>query len=227
MQRLEAKAYLSLLLVIVLAACSNSTATPDSPLLIQYTHAAQPWLADMETCAGERAILPELSAPDFQDLSHADMAIRIGEEVLSDSIAYQVGSDEIVVILNPQNNLSGLTIREVSGLFSGEIQDWQEIGGSPAVVQVWVFPPGEDLQSLFVGTSLAGLSVTSLARLATSPEAMITAVSEDVNAVGILTLRWMTAGVKSVYSAGEFPVLVFLPEEPGAGMEDVVACMQK
>ncbi len=138
-----------------------------------------------------------------------------------------MGSDEIVVILNLENNLSKLTAQEVSGLFSGAIQDWQEIGGSPAAVQAWVFPPGDDIQRLFVGSTLSGLPVTSMANLATSPEEMITAISEDVNAVGLLTRRWVSDGVKAVYSAGEFPVLVFLPEEPGAGMEDVVACLQK
>ncbi len=82
MRRLEAKAYFILLLVSVLAACSNSPTTPASPLRIQYTLSAQPWLADVEACAGERTVLPELSASDFQDLSRADMAIRIGEDSL-------------------------------------------------------------------------------------------------------------------------------------------------
>ena len=227
MRRLEAKAYFVLLLVTLLAACSNSPATPDSPLRIQYTLAAQPWLADVEACAGERTVLPELSASDFHDLSRLDMAIRIGEDTLPDTSAYQVGSDEIVVILNPENILLELTAQKVSGLFSGVILDWQEIGGLSAAVQVWVFPPGEDVQRLFVGSTLSGLPVTSLARLATSPEAMITAISEDVNAVGILTRRWVTDGVKAVYSSGEYPVLVFLSEDPGTGMEAVVACMQK
>jgi hypothetical protein len=227
MRCLEAKAYFVFLLVALLAACSNSPVTPASPLRILYTLAAQPWLADVEACAGERTVLPELSASDFQDLDRFDMAIRIGEDSLLDSSAYQVGSDEIVVILNPENTLSELTAQEVSDLFSGAILDWQEIGGSPAAVQVWVFPPGDDVQRLFVGSTLSGLPVTSLASLATSPEAMITAISEDVNAVGLLALRWMTDGVKAVYSSGEFPVLVFLSDEPGAGMEGVVACMQK
>jgi hypothetical protein len=37
----------------------------------------------------------------------------------------------------------------------------------------------------------------------------------------------MSDGVKALYSAGEFPVLVLLQEEPDAGMEAVVDCLQK
>lgn len=226
MRRLKERSCFAILFTALLSACSNTATTPAAPLRIQYTLAAQPWLVEVEACAGERTVLPELSAPGFQDLSHVDMAIRIGEESLPASSAYQVGNDEIVVILNPENSLAELTVQEVSDLFSGEIQDWQELGGSTAAVQAWVFSSGDEVQSLFEGTTLSGLPVTSKARLATSPEAMFTAISEDVNAVGILSRRWMTDGIKAVFTAGEFPVLVLLPDEPGTGMEEIVACMQ-
>lgn len=210
----------------ILAACAGTPSTTPSPLRVQYTFATQPWLSDLEKCAGEMIILPELTSLGFQDLASADMAIRIGGDPVPGASSYLVGTEDIIIILNAKNPIPELTTLKVTGIFTGKIQDWQELGGSAAPVQAWVFPPGEDLQRLFVDTALSGLQVTSQAHLATTPGGMIAAISEDVNAVGILTTRWLNDQVKSVYKIGEYPILAFLLEDPREEMEDIITCFQ-
>jgi hypothetical protein len=217
-----------LLIPIFVAACSPVTPTTEAePLHVQYTFAAQPWLSTVYDCAGSTVVSTELRAAESFDFNTINFAIRIGENSQHSLPTYQIGSEDILVIINRQNPINGLSTEEVLGLFTGRIQTWQEINGSSDPVQVWVFSAGEEVQQIFEQTALGNAPVTSTARLAPDPEEMATAVANDVNAVGILTGHWITGNVSEVYSATTVPVLVILPVEPQGVMIDLLACLQK
>lgn len=221
------KSFCILFFAFLLTACSSATATPQvEPLRVQYTFAAQPWLADLYDCAGENIVSAELRAADYLDLSSTDLALRIGDANIA-TPAYQIDTEEILVIVNPQNPVNSLTAEEVLGLFTGSIQDWHEVNGDDATVQVWVFAAGEDVQQIFEQTALGGAPVTSLARLASGSEEMAQAIAEDVNAIGLLTRHWKTENVSDVFTVATAPVLVLTPDEPQGTLHDIVACLQK
>ncbi|MEW6092441.1 MAG: substrate-binding domain-containing protein [Chloroflexota bacterium] len=221
------KKFCFLLFVFSLSACVSATPAPQAaPLRVQYTFTAQPWLADMYDCAGGNVVSAELRAAEYLDLSSVDLALRIGDANVT-SPTYQIDTDEILVIINPQNPINSLTADEVLGLFTGSIQNWQEVNSDDAPVQVWVFVAGEDVQQIFAQTALGGAPVTSLARLAPGPEEMAQAIAEDVNAVGILTQSWKAENVSAVYTVAIVPVLVLSPDEPQGISNDIIACLQK
>jgi PBP superfamily domain len=213
--------------LLILAACTSSAPTAQAPVLrVQYTFAAQPWLADLSNCAGEIVVNTELRAADYIDLSSADLALRLGDTGVT-TPAYQIGADDILVVVNRQNPINRLTAEEVLGLFTGSIQTWKSINGSDSPVQVWVFAAGEDVQQIFEQAALGGAPVASTARLATDPDEMAQAVTEDVNAVGILTRHWKAGNVSDVYTVATVPVLAIFPAEPQGAMADLAACLQK
>ncbi len=221
------KKFCFLFFVFLLAACASPTPTPQAePIRVQYTFAAQPWLADVYDCAGENIVSAELRAADYLDLSSTDLVLRIGDANIT-SPAYQIGTEEILVIVNPQNPANSLTADEVLGLFTGSIQDWQEVNGADATVQVWVFAAGEDVQQIFEQTALGGAPVTSLARLAPGPEEMAQAIADDVNAIGILTRHWKADNVAAAFTVATFPVLALVPGDPPAFSLDIIACLQR
>jgi phosphate transport system substrate-binding protein len=172
-------------------------------------------------------VTAEQRAADFLNLQSVNMAIRIGQPANLASPAFQIGSEELLVIVNPENPINILTTDQVRGLFTGQLLNWQEVNGSNAPVQVWVFSSGQDVQQIFKQTTLDGSPVTSLARLAAGPDEMAKAIAHDVNAVGILTRHLNTANVSTVYTVPSVPVLVLTPAEPQGLVQELLACLQK
>lgn len=47
---------------------------------------------------------------------------------------FHVANDGIVVVVNPKNTVNKLTIKQLSGIFSGKIKNWKEVGGRNAKI---------------------------------------------------------------------------------------------
>jgi len=210
-------------------ACTPATHTAAlEPIRVQYSFAAQPWLGNITNCAGKNIVAVELRAVDFQDAKSADLVIRIGQPDNLITPAYQIGSDDLLVIVNHQNPLKKLTADQVRAFFTGRIQTWKAINGTDTPVQVWVFPTGEDVQQVFEQSVLGGSPVTSLSRLANSPGEMSQAISKDANAIGILTRRWKTGSTSDVFAAAShLPVMAITQSEPQGALVTILACLQK
>lgn len=216
-----------LLILSSTASCTPVLPTaPATVLQVQYSFSTQPWLSELYECGGNFQINAEQRALVFMDLTQADLTMRIGE-ISDDQQAYQIGTEEILVVVNTENPVTALTASEVVGLFTGSIRFWKEIGGDDAPVQVWVYPPGEDIQQLFTQSALGGLPTSTQARLASGANDMLGAIADDPFALGIMTRRTLTSDVAEVYSAASVPVLVILREEPPEPVADLLACLQK
>jgi hypothetical protein len=214
---------------ILLTSCTNAPPTfKTEQFTVQYTSASIPWLANLYNCAGTNVIADEQRAADFLDLESANMVIRIGSPGTLDAFAYQIGTDDLLVIVNAKNPTRTLTAEQARELFSGQIQNWKAINGNDMPVQVWIFPAGEDVQEIFDQTVLAGSPVTSDAHLTTNPDEMAQAVGKDVSAIGIITGRWKTGNINSVYTAASsLPVLAITLSKPQGTLAHILACMQK
>jgi hypothetical protein len=215
--------------LLLVTACAPA-APPDTivPIHVQYSFATQPWLPNVYRCANENIVIAELRAVEFQDLQKISMVIRIGQPGSPTKPAFKIGTDDLLVIANRQNPSNTLTADQVRGLFTGQIQTWKSINGSDTPVQVWVFSAGEDLQQIFEQSVLDGSPIISVARLATSPNEMSQAVSNNVGAIGILNRRWKTGNTLNVFTAvSNLPVLAITQSEPQGNLAQIIACLQK
>ncbi len=155
------------------------------------------------------------------------VVLRLGEPASLSTPAFQVDTDDVLVIVNQVHPFNNLTTEQMRGLFSGKINDWSRIDPSKTgQVQVWVFAQDEDVQEVFAKT-LAGLPIVSTARLATSPDEMSQAIANDENAIGILSRHWKKGNVSDVYVAVSAPVLAITPSEPQGIVKDLLACLQR
>ena len=214
--------------LILLTGCTpTSPASTPQPITVQYTAAAQPWLAALANCSGNNVITTELRSADALEITQADLTMRIGESTNLTFPTYQIGTDDIQVIANRKNTINSLTIEQVRGLFTGRIQNWKDILGADAPVQVWVFAAGEDVQQIFVQTNLGGTPVSSAARLATGPDEMAQAIANDINAVGIFTSHWDPGNASILFTGASVPVLASTPSEPLGALPQILACLQK
>jgi len=216
------------LVLAVLSACSRVTPTA-SPVSVsvQYTAASAPWLAGLYDCAGSNLVISEPRAADSID-SKSDIAIHIGEPAQLTTPAYQIGTEEILVIVNRITPITSLSAAQVKDLFTGMTTEWSQIDpGKSGPVQVWVFAPGEDVEQAFERAALGGTPLTSLARLANTPDEMSRAIASDQNAIGILPRHWKAGNVTTVYSAVSVPVLAITPVEPAGAVRQILACLSK
>jgi hypothetical protein len=224
-----------LLALTLLSACSAPalSVTPQI-IIVQYTFAARPWLADLYACAADQPgiVLQAEERPGSSlDPRFASLTLRLGAPPRLDRPAYALGEDELVLVVHPKNPLTRLTAAQAAGFFSGRIRNWKEIGGLDLPVQVWAFNVGEDLQQAFQNEILQGSPVTPQARLAQSASEMAAGVASDLAAIGILTGRLSSGSVRTMTLEGRaspsLPILVIVQDEPQGILRDVLACAQK
>jgi ABC-type phosphate transport system substrate-binding protein len=211
-----------LTMMLLITACAPTGGSASAQIVNVYsTPAAQPWLAELYTCAAGQSVLIRESGKES-----ADIVLRLDQPATLSTPAFQVGTDDVLVVVNRVQPFNDLSADQVRGLFTGEISDWSEIAPSKTgKVQVWVFAQGEDVQEVFAKT-LPGSALVSSARLATSPEAMAQAVASDENAIGILSRHWKKGNVAEVYVAASAPVLAITSSAPQGALKDVLACLQ-
>lgn len=207
-----------LLLAILLfaTACAPTTASNGTPQVIRIhaSPAAQPWLAKAYNCAQELS----LALQKVNDPKNADISLRVGEPQTLSTPAYQIDQEDLLVLTHPDSTLQELSQAEVRELFTYPPE------GGP---QVWVFAADEDIQQAFTRNVLDGQQVTSLARVALSPQQMSSAISEDKNAVGLLPLHQANEGLQVVFSLPRLPVLAIVRVEPQGLTQKMLACLQK
>lgn len=217
------KIWLSLLLfVTACSAAPTKVATPTPAVIKIYaTSATQAWQTELFKCASKQSAILTLSDPGA-----ADLTLRMGEPQNLSMPAFQLGWEEILVIVNKSHSFQQLRTEQVSRLFTGEINNWSQVASTETgVVQVWVFAEDDDAQQVFAKT-LSGKPIISSARLATSPEEMSRAIANDPSAIGILSRRWKTENLADVYVAASAPILAITPSEPQGAVKDLLACLQ-
>jgi hypothetical protein len=203
-----------LLSLFLLFSCSTPS-TPATPqvLSVYSTSAAEPWLPALYDCAGTSTVVSRVA-----DSSSADIVLRVGEPKVLTSSAYQIDSEDILIVAHRQSPVQNLTLEGARALFAGQ--------GDPSV-QVWVYASEEDVQEVFDRFVMAGLSVTPSARIALTPQQMSDTLVNESNAVGILPRHWKAGDDREVFLVATVPVLALTNSEPQGAIKEIIACLQK
>lgn len=212
------KASLGCLLTLLLTACA-ATATPppvtSTPQVISVyaTTAAEPWLDHVYQCAGQQSVLVRLSASE----SAADVRLRLGEPKNLTTPAYQIASEDLLIVTHRESPLQNLNSDQARALFSRGQEG----------IQVWVYASGEDVQQAFEREIMRGAGITSLARLAAHPQQILDALNSDPNSVGLLTGHWKAGSIREIYTIPNLPVLAIPAETAQGAVKELLACLQK
>lgn len=203
-----------LFLPLLLSACTTGT-PPATPQVVSVfsTSAAQPWLSEMYECAGTASVIARVDDP-----ASADIALRVGEPEFLASPAYQIDTEEILVVTQRQSPVQNLTVEQARALFAGQ--------GDPSV-QVWVYASGEDVQEVFDRLVMQGQSITPAARLTVDPQHMSDTLVNEPDTVGILPRHWRVGDAREVLSIASVPVLAITSKEPEGDIRELIACLQK
>lgn len=208
-----------ILAFVVLVSFWISSCAPSEPLptpqvaSVYSTSAAEPWLAALYDCAGTSLVLSRVG-----DASAADIVLRVGEPALLSSFAYQIDSEEILIVTQRQSPVQNLTLDESRALFSGF--------GDPSL-QLWVYASGEDVQGVFDKFVMEGRTVAPSALLAVDPQQMSDTLVSEPNTVGILPRHWKAGDSREIFSVATVPVLLITQVEYQGPIKEMIACLQK
>ena len=98
-----------------------------------------------------------------------------------------VAKDGICVVVNTENTITGLTLEEIAGIFTGEITNWSEVGGEDGEIVCIGREAGSGTRDGFESiTDTEDICVYS--QELTSTGAVLTAVEGNPNAIGYASL---------------------------------------
>jgi len=207
--------FIPLLASILLSACGAGTPVTTPQLVNVYaTAATQPWLADLYACAEQESVVIRLA----DSPSAAEILLRVGQPEDLSTPAYEIDREDILIVTNRESPVQNLSAEEARALFAGR--------GAEGV-DIWIFAPAEDVQQIFEREIMQGTPITSLARLAATPQQMSDTLNSEKNAVGILPRHWKAGTVRDVLALPNVPVLAILKSDPQGAAKDLLTCLQK
>jgi len=159
------------------------------------------------------------------DIANASRQIK-GEEVDEaksngiDPLEHIIARDAIAVIVNPENPVNELTLHQISDIYSGKINNWQEVGGEdrPIVRLSRETNSGTHVYFLEVVLRLGSKEDKTLfstnTLLLPSSEGIIVEVRQNPNAIGYDGLGYVPKDLKTIAIAKEDGGEYVLPSIP-------------
>jgi len=228
-------------LVIGLATASCQAAPPVSvptPQFwrVQYTPALVWMTPEFNLCVRQQpgyALVVSAKPASALDVNQAEIILRWGVSAENTGYLAELGSDDLVVVVNPQNPVHDLIGSQLRNIFSGASRAWSAYSkGNSNPIQVWAYPTGNEIRQYFED-AVAPLRLNPSALLAPDPAAMRQAIAADTSAIGYLPGRWVDSSVRqlSITDISELslrqPILAITPTEPQGAQKEWLLCLQR
>ena len=137
-----------------------------------------------------------------------------------DPVEHIIARDAIAVIVNPENTVSQLTLKQISDIYSGKISNWSEVGGEdrPIVRLSRETNSGTHVYFLETVLRLGNSDDKTLFSMDTlllpSSEGIVAEVRQNPNAIGYDGLGYVPKDLKMIAIAKEEGGAYVLPSIP-------------
>ena len=122
--------------------------------------------------------------------------------------SYSLCKDALAVIVNPDNPVAGsldLSLDDLAKIYTGEITNWNELGGDNEEIAVYIREAGSGTRDYFESTVLNGERFDSGVKSITGDQALKEKVAEEENSIAIISTTQLDATVEEVEVAGKNP----------------------
>lgn len=117
----------------------------------------------------------------------------------------ELGKEGIVICTHNNNNIDDLSTDQIKKIFSGEVSNWNELGGPNEEIHVITREDGSGTRSAFESLVMNNTDIKSDAIVQSSTESVKQAVSTDPGAIGYISLAHMSDDVKPIKVNGVVP----------------------
>lgn len=109
-----------------------------------------------------------------------------GKELVEHVAAY----DMIAVIVNEQNPVKKLSLKQIEGIFTGSITDWSEVGGKAGPISVYTRNTSSGTYKSFSGLAMSKKDYGDKCQKLEGNQPICTEVSKNVNGIGYVGLAY-------------------------------------
>ncbi|WP_300761556.1 phosphate ABC transporter substrate-binding protein [Helicobacter sp. UBA3407] len=114
-------------------------------------------------------------------------------------VSFPFAVDGVAIAVHKENPLSNLTKEQVSRIFSGEVKNWNELGGNEGVINLYVREDGSGTRDTFESKGLnKGIEIPQTANVVSSNGAMKIALAQDKNAIGYVGIGHLDSSIKGI-----------------------------
>lgn len=138
-----------------------------------------------------------------------DKEIENAQDNGVDPIEYVIARDAIAVIVHPDNPINTLTLEQVSAIYSGQVENWSELGGEDRPIVRLSRETNSGTHVYFLenvlrmGDKESDILFSMDTLLLPSSEGIIKEASQNINAIGYDGLGYVTDEVKVIGIASE------------------------
>lgn len=116
-----------------------------------------------------------------------------------------IARDGITLVVHPTNPITGLTLIQAHDLFSGRAIEWDEVGGSPGLVQAVSREDGSGTRDAFEAMVMGDDRVTLTALVMPNSQSVVDYVASDPQAIGYVSMGYLNGEVRVVSVEGLLP----------------------
>lgn len=120
----------------------------------------------------------------------AEEAQRMTAANLGDPVApaqeHVIAPGGAVAIVHPSNPVKSLRMDQLAGIFSGQVRNWGEVGGTPRRIQLYVPVAGSGVLSILQARALKDRPILDTAKLIASNIEMAEIIAADPAAIGLV-----------------------------------------
>jgi phosphate transport system substrate-binding protein len=137
------------------------------------------------------------------DIADSSREIKKEEIELAESkgvkpVAHIIAYDAIMPVVNPKNNVQGLSIDQLSQIYQGKITNWKEVGGADLKIVVISRDSSSGTFDSWDNFVMKKARVAPTAQMLASNGAVVTAVSKNKYAIGYLGMGYVNSSVKGL-----------------------------
>ena len=124
--------------------------------------------------------------------------IKLAREKGIDPYANVVARDGIAVVVHPDNPVDSIGIEDLKKIYTGEIENWKDLGGPNKAVVVISRDYSSGTFEVFKELVLEGAKVMDGALMLASNKAVSTTISTTPNSIGYIGLGYLSKEVKAL-----------------------------
>ncbi|MBA2840117.1 phosphate transport system substrate-binding protein [Methanococcus maripaludis] len=160
----------------------------------------------IEVTGGGSGLGVKESGENLNDIGMASRDVKSSEfEIYPSLQVFGIAKDGVAIIVQPENPVSSLTREQVIAIYSGEITNWNEVGGNDAQINVYTRDEESGTREVFFEKALNKGNITKKAVVVASNGAMKSSVKADVNGIGYLSIGYLDSSVKGCEYEGVIP----------------------
>ncbi len=111
---------------------------------------------------------------------------------------YKIGNDAISIIVNEKNPVNTISLNQLKGIYTGNITDWNQIGGNNSSITPVTRETGSGTRTDFQNLVLGGDTFGSSIQVATFNYGLLQTVAVTPNAIGYIAHDYLNNQVKQL-----------------------------